>query len=107
MADFEFTITEISVIIDLEEYINYLIIERYNEIYAKLISRDAEYQNLQLQIESSFQELLPALQEPAQKKIVTEMLWSIISILELLLPRITYRQAVKDGFRLKEWMKEG
>ena len=107
MADFEFTITEISVIIDLEEYINYLIIERYNEIYAKLISRDAEYQNLQLRIESSFQELLPALQEPAQKKIVTEMLWSIISILELLLPRITYRQAVKDGFRLKEWMKEG
>ncbi len=107
MADFEFTITEISVIIDLEEYINYLIIERCNEIYAKLISRDAEYQNLQLQIESSFQELLQLLQEPAQKKIVTETLWSIISTLELLLPRITYRQAVKDGFRLKEWMKEG
>jgi hypothetical protein len=106
MADFEFTISEKTSMVDLEEYINYLIIERCNEIYAKLISRDAEYQNLITRIESCFQELLPALQGSAQKKIVTETLWSIISTLELLLPRITYRQAVKDGFRLKGWVEE-
>ena len=33
MADFEFTITETSSMLDLGEYLNYLIIERCNEIY--------------------------------------------------------------------------
>lgn len=50
MADFEFTITESDKMVDLEEYINYLIIERCNEIYYKIISQNAEYQNLQVQI---------------------------------------------------------
>ena len=31
MADFEFTITETDSMVDLEEYFNYLIIERCNE----------------------------------------------------------------------------
>jgi hypothetical protein len=101
MADFEFTITETSSMVNLEEYLNYLIIERCNEIYSKLIHTDAEYQNLQAQIESCFQELLQVLPEPAQKKIANEKLWSIIGTLELLLPRITYKQAFIDRFRLK------
>jgi hypothetical protein len=106
MADFEFTITETSSMVDLEEYLNYLIIERCNEIYSKLIHQNAEYQNLQAQIESCFEELLQVFPEPAQKEIVNERLWSIIGTLELLLPRLTYKQAFKDGFRLKGWVKE-
>ena len=103
MADFEFTITEKSSMVDLEEYLNYLIIERCNEIYYKIINQDAEYQNLQSQIKSCFQELLQVLPEPAKKEIVNETLWGIIGMLEMLLPRITYRQAFRDGFRLKSW----
>jgi hypothetical protein len=92
--------------VDLEEYLNYLIIERCNEIYSKLIHQDTEYQNLQAQIESCFKELLQVLPEPAQKEIVNERLWSIIGTLELLLPRITYKQALEDGLRLKTWVNE-
>jgi hypothetical protein len=103
MADFEFTITEKSSMVDLEEYLNYLIIERCNEIYYKIINQDAEYQNLQSQIKNCFEELLQALPEPAQKEIINETLWSIIGMLELLLPRLTYRQAIKDGVRLRGW----
>ena len=106
MADFEFTITETSSMVDLEEYLNYLIIERCNEIYYKIISQNAEYQNLQVEIKSCFEELLQILPEPAQKEIVNERLWSIIGTLELLLPRITYKQAFKDGVRLKGWVEE-
>lgn len=105
MADFEFIITETSSMVDLEEYLNYLIIERCNEIYYKIIHQDAEYQNLQAQIKNCFQELLQALQEPAQKEIVTETLWSIIGTLEMLLPRLTYKQVLKDGFKLKAWLE--
>ena len=43
MADFEFTITESDSPVDLEEYIDYLIIERCNEIYYKIISQNSEY----------------------------------------------------------------
>lgn len=50
MADFEFTITETDAMVDLKEYLKYLIIERYNEIYAKIIRQNAEYQNLQMEI---------------------------------------------------------
>jgi hypothetical protein len=105
MADFEFTITESDSIVDLEEYINYLIIERCNEIYYKIISQNTEYQDLQAQIKSCFQELLQELQEPAKKEIVTETLWSIIGALEMLLPRLTYKQVLKDGVGLKGWME--
>jgi hypothetical protein len=103
MADFEFKITETDSMVDLEEYLNYLVIERCNEIYYKIINLDAEYQNLQSQIKSCFEELLQALPEPAQKDIINETLWNIIGMLELLLPRITYRQAIKDGVRLRGW----
>jgi hypothetical protein len=68
MADFEFTITETDSMIDLEEYLNYLIFERCNEIYYKIINQDAVYQNLQSQIKSCFAELLQALPEPGIKK---------------------------------------
>lgn len=100
MADFEFTITETNSMVDLEEYLNYLIIERCNEIFYKIVNQDAEYQNLQSQIESCFQELLL---EPAQKEIVVEKLWDMIGTLEMLLPRLTYKQAIKDGIRVKNW----
>jgi hypothetical protein len=52
MSDFEFTITETSAMVDLEEYLNYLILERCSEISSKIIHQNAEYQNLQGQIES-------------------------------------------------------
>ena len=41
MADFEFTITESDSPVDLEEYIDYLIMERCNEIYYKIINPKA------------------------------------------------------------------
>jgi hypothetical protein len=104
MADFEFTITETPEMVDLEEYFNYLIIERCNEIYYKIISKNAEFQNLQAEIENCFEELLRVLPEPAQKEIVQERLWGIIGTLEMLLPRLTYRQVLKDGARLKGWI---
>lgn len=105
MSDFEFTITETNSMVALEEYINYLIIERCNEIYYKIINQNTEYQNLQAQIENCFEELLRVLPEP-QQEIVTETLWNIIGTLEMLLPRITYKQALEDGFRLKGWGEE-
>jgi hypothetical protein len=101
MSDIEFTITETNSMVDLEEYINYLIIERCNEIYYKIISKNAEYQNLQSRIKSCFEELLQVLPERVQQEIVTETLWRVIGILEMLLPRLAYRQGLKDGFRLK------
>jgi hypothetical protein len=104
MADFEFTITESDEMVDLEEYFNYLIIERCNEIYYKIINHDEEYQNLQTEIESCFEELLRVLPEPAQKEIVNERLSGVIEELEMLLPRLTYRQVLKDGVRVKEWI---
>ena len=104
MADFEFIITETNSMVDFEEYFNYLIIERCNEIYSKIIRNDAEFQNLQVEIESCFEELLRVLPEPAQKEIVNERLWGIIGTLEMLLPRLTYRQVLKDGVRVKGWM---
>jgi hypothetical protein len=104
MADFEFEITESNEMVDLDEYINYLIIERCNEIYYKIISHNAEYQNLQAQIKGCFQELLQVLPELAQKEIINERLSVIIGTLEMLLPRLTYKQILKDGLRLKAWM---
>ena len=68
MSDFEFTITETNSMVDLEEYLNYLIIERCNEIYYKIINQNVEYQNIQAQIKTCFQELLQIIPEPAQKK---------------------------------------
>ena len=97
MADFEFEITESAEMVDLEEYLNYLIIERCNEIYYKIVSHDAEYQNLQTEIESCFEELLRVLPEPAQKEIVQERLWEIIGTLEMLLPRLIYRQVLSTS----------
>jgi hypothetical protein len=105
MSDFEFTITESNSMVDLEEYLNYLILERCNEISSKLIHQNAEYQNLQTQIENCFEALLQVLPEPAQQEIVNERLWSIIGTLEMLLPRLTYQQALKDGFRVKAMIK--
>lgn len=104
MADFEFTITETPEMVDLEEYFNYLIIERCNEIYYKIISKNADFQNLQAEIENCFEELLRLLPETAQKEIVQERLWGIIGTLEMLLPRLTYRQVLKDGMKVKGWM---
>ena len=106
MADFEFTITETASMTDLEEYLNYLIVERCNEIYYKIIHQDTEYQNLQSRIKSCFEELLQVLPEEDQKEIVNETLSSAIGLLEMLLPRITYRQAFKDGVRSKGWLEE-
>jgi hypothetical protein len=109
MADFEFEITETDSMFDLEEYINYLIIERCNEIYYKIISHNAEYQNLQVEIKSCFEELqswkLGVLPESARMESVTERLSEVIGILEMLLPRLTYRQVLKDGVRVKGWTK--
>ena len=104
MADFEFTITESDSPVDLEEYIDYQIMERCNEIYYKIISQNSEYQNLQAQIEDYFQKLLQVLPEPASKEIVTETLPAMIGTLEMLLPRIIYKQILKDGLDLKEWL---
>jgi hypothetical protein len=104
MADFEFEITETPEMVDLEEYFNYLIIERCNEIHYKIISKNAEFQNLQAEIGNCFEELLRLLPEPAQKEIVQERLWGIIGTLEMLLPRLTYRQVLKDGMRFKGWI---
>lgn len=106
MADFEFAITESNSMVDLEEYFNYLIIERCSEIYYKIISQNAEFQNLQVEIESCFEELLRVIPEPAQKEIVNERLWGIIGTLETLLPRLTYRQVLKDGLSVKGWMED-
>jgi hypothetical protein len=106
MSDFEFTITETSSMVDLEEYLNYLIIERCNELHTKVICQDPEYQNLQAQFESCFKELLQVLPDEAHQEIVNERLWEIIGTLEMLLPRLTYRQALKDGVRLKGWLGE-
>jgi hypothetical protein len=105
MADFEFEITESDEMVDLEEYFNYLIMERCNEIYYKIISRDEEYQNLQTEIESCFEELLRVLPELAQQEIVNERLSGVIGDLEMLLPRLTYKQVLKDRVRMKGWME--
>ena len=104
MADFEFTITESDSPVDLEEYIDYLIIERCNEIYYKIISQNSEYQNLQAQMKECFQELLQVLPDPVHQEIVTENLSGMIGTLEMLLPQIIYRQILKDGLGLKEWL---
>ena len=106
MADFEFTITETDSMVDLEEYLNYLIIERCNEIYYKIISHNAEFQNLQGELRKCFEELLRVLPEPTQKEIVNERLSGVIWTLEMLLPRLTYSQVLKDGARLKGWIGE-
>jgi hypothetical protein len=37
---------------------------------------------------------------------VTERLSEVIGILEMLLPRLTYRQVLKDGVRVKGGMEE-
>lgn len=104
MADFEFEITESAALVDLEEYLNYLIIERCNEIYDKIISQNSEYQDLQARIEDCFQELLRVLPEPVPKAIVTENLAGMVGTLEMLLPRLIYRQVLKDGLEVKEWL---
>jgi hypothetical protein len=104
MADFEFEITESAEMVDLEEYFNYLIIERCNEIYYKIISKNADFQNLQAEIENCFEELLGISPESAGMGSVTERLWGIIGTLEMLLPRLTYRQVLKDGMRVKGWI---
>ncbi len=104
MADFEFTITESDSPVDLEEYIDYLIIERCNEIYYKIISQNTEYQNLRAQMKECFQDLLQLLPDPAYQEIVTESLPGMIGTLEMLLPQIIYRQILKDGLGLKKWL---
>jgi hypothetical protein len=108
MADFEFEITEADFMVDLDEYIDYLIIERCNEIYYKIVSRNVEYQNLQTELKSCYEELLKqdslTFLEPALLEIVNERLPIAIGTLEMLLPRLIYRQVLKDGLRVKEWM---
>jgi hypothetical protein len=108
MADFELEITETGSMVDLDEYVDYLIIERCNEIYYKIVSRNAEYQNLQTELKSCYEELLKrdssALPEPALREIVNERLPIAIGTMEMLLPRLIYRQVLKDGIRVKEWM---
>ncbi len=104
MADFEFEITESDEMVDLEEYFNYLIMERCNEIHYKIISHNAEYQNLQVELKKCFEELLRVLPEPAKKEIVNERLSEVVGKLEMLLPRLIYRQGLKDGARVKGWI---
>jgi hypothetical protein len=104
MADFEFTIIETDSLVDLEEYFNYLITERCNEIYYKVISRNAEYQSLQAEIQFCFEELLRVLPEPVQIEIVSKRLSDMIGALEMLLPRLTYKQVLKDGMRVTGWI---
>ena len=104
MADFEFTITKSDSMVKLEEYIDYLIMERCNEIYYKVISQNSEYQNLQAQIEECFQKLLQVLSEPVSKEIIAETLPSMIGILEMSLPRLIYKPILKDGLELKKWL---
>ena len=70
----------------------------------KIISQNAEFQNLQVGSRDCIEELKRVIPEPAQKEIVNERLWSIIGTLEMLLPRLTYRQVLRDGVRLKGWM---
>ena len=105
MSDFDFTIPETDSMVDIEEYLNYLLIERCNEIHSKIILTDSEYQNLQTRIERWVQELLGVLPEPLQTEMVTETLWSITGTLETILPRLTYRQAFKDGVQFNGYVK--
>jgi hypothetical protein len=58
-----------------------------------------------VRIEDYFQELLQVLPESVLKGIVIETLENIIGTLEMLLPRIIYKQVLKDGLGLKEWLE--
>jgi hypothetical protein len=108
MSETEFAVTKTSFMVDLEEYMNYLIHERCSEIHAKIIRKDPEYQDLQAQIKNCFQELQNCealtLNELTEKEDVSETLSEIIGVLELLTSKLTYRQGLKDGGRLGEWI---
>ncbi len=52
---------------------------------------------MEAEIEKCFEELLRVLPELAGMESVTERLSEVIGTLEMLLPRLTYRQGLKDG----------
>ena len=86
---------------DLLEYLDYLIIERCNELTSKIIEQDAEYQKLQSEMKQCFQQMEALLPETGSKEAIMESLWVITGALEIVLPRLAYKQCLKDVIRLK------
>ena len=101
MAVFELTISNSDRMADLVEYLDYLIIERCNELTSKIIEQDAEYQKLQSEMKQCFQKIEDLLPETESKETIMESLWVIIGTLEILLPRLAYKQCLKDVVRLR------
>ena len=97
MSELEFTITESPNMVSLEEYIDYLIIERVSELAAKVIKQDESYQKIQKELISCNQKLSNLLSKTKFNEIIEETLDPAISDMEMILLKLAYRQGLKDG----------
>ena len=83
--------------VDLEEYLCYLAIERASEFEEKIVRHDPEYQKIQAELEDYYLEIRRLLPEPGPEDNVIDRLQVTVGVLEVLIERLVYRQSLKDG----------
>lgn len=100
MSFFEFTTSETPTMVNLDQYLSYLTIERVAELEMKVIRHDPNYQQIQAELEDCYLEIQRLLSESHHHKKITDELKVKIGLLEVLIGRIAYRHGLKDGVTL-------
>lgn len=97
MSFFEFTTSETPTMVNLDQYLSYLTIERVAELEMKVIRHDPNYQQIQAELEACYHEIQRLLPDSHRIKKITDELQVKIGLLEVLIGRLAYRHGLKDG----------
>lgn len=91
-------------LLDLEEYLAYLIDERVAELWAEGLRRDPEYQRLRKQFDDFMNDLLALLPKEGSKPVL-EAIRETVGVLEKAGGAVLYRQGFKDGAGLARMLE--
>ena len=97
---FSFTPTDTPDLVEITEYLDYLVMERVAELAAKVVRNDPECQQLQTRLESCYQVIRDQVAEPVRRVLIEEF-QEAIAQLEGRGQELAYRQGLRDGKALK------
>lgn len=86
--------------VNLDQYLSYLTIERVAELEMKVIRHNPEYQKIQAELEYYYLEIQRLLPESLHNKKITDELQVKIGLLEVVIGHLVYRHGLKDGATL-------
>ena len=86
--------------VNLDQYLSYLTIERVAELEMKVIQHDPEYQKIQAELEGCYLQIQRLLPESHHNEKIIDNIQIKIGVLEVLIGRLVYQHGLKDGATL-------